>query len=337
MALIAMTMTVSAQMRSVGEITVGDCRYAINEKDNTVAVCTGLSPAGEQKVHDIEILEEVTIDGKAYKVTQIGKNAFYEADLKTIILPNTLERINSEAFSFSMIEKINFPESLRTIDGHAFFRCLSLEEIDFASNGYLEISSQAFDTCPVKRLYFPKRGGLLMPQAFIRCDIEEIAFSEDCGMALSTASFYSNKVSEIIIPGDLKLGFKAFDGLSGLTRIVLKAKKNGERKGITSGMEFHGAGSYSGGNRLTEFVSESVLPPQLYLKTLSVMRNMPRPHLLCPRKPLRTTARPPGGASLSMSGRLPALMTLPPTKQRLYQRDSTIFTDALWTHRITDR
>lgn len=269
MSLMAMTMAVSAQMRSVGEVTVGDCRYTINEKDNTAAVCTGLSPAGEQKIYDIEVLEEVTIDGKSYKVTQIGQKAFYETGIKTITLPNTLERINSEAFSFSNIEEISFPESLRTIDGHAFFRCLSLEEINFARNGYLEISSRAFDTCPIKRLYFPKRGGLLMPQAYIRCDIEEIAFSEDCGMAISTASFYSNKVKEIIIPEEVMLGFRAFDGLSGLTRIVLKAKKNGERKGLTSGREFHGAGSYSGGNRLVEFVSESVLPPTILEDTFS--------------------------------------------------------------------
>ena len=269
MALMAMTLTASAQARSVGEVTVGDCSYAINERDNTVAVCTGLSPAGEQKVYDIEVLEKVTIEGKTYKVTQIGSNAFYGAAIKTILLPNTLERINSEAFSLSEVEKISFPESLRAIDGHAFFRCLSLEKIDFASNGYLEISSMAFDTCPIKKLHFSKRGGLLMPHSFIRCDIEEITFGEDCGISISTGSFYSTKVKEIIIPGNVRLGFKSFDGLSGLTRIVLKAKKNGERKGLTSGREFHGAGSYSGGNRLAEFVSESVLPPTILEDTFS--------------------------------------------------------------------
>ena len=269
MALMAMTLSVSAQTRSVGEITVGDCRYAINEKDNTVAVCTGLSAAGEQKVYDIEVLEEVTIDGKAYKVTQIGQKAFMNTAIKSIVIPGSVTHIFPEAFEQSEIEKVKFSEGLKCIGPGAFRRCMNLSEIEFP-NSLVEILGTSFEMCPIKRLHFKADRGLIDTHAFICPDLEEITFSVDCGMGISHGAFHCPGVKTIVIAGDVKLGFNAFDGLYGLTRIVLKAKKNGERKGMTSGNEFHGAGGYDGNKtRLAEFVSESVLPPTILEDTFS--------------------------------------------------------------------
>ena len=77
---------------------------------------------GSQK--DIVIPDEVTIDGKNYKVTVIGESAFSSKSLNTVALPKWLEEIGESAFSSNYdLVAIELPNSLKTINDYAFSGC----------------------------------------------------------------------------------------------------------------------------------------------------------------------------------------------------------------------
>lgn len=76
------------------------------------------------KQTDITIPDEVTIDGKDYKVTAIGNNAFESKGLTSVELPRWLEAIGENAFSYNYrLKAIDFPNTLKTIGNYAFGDC----------------------------------------------------------------------------------------------------------------------------------------------------------------------------------------------------------------------
>lgn len=71
---------------------------------------------------------------------EIGESAFggtsqHKSNLKTINLPNTIKKINKEAFSFcEKLEEINLPDSLEYIGDNAFTYCINLKEINIGKS-----------------------------------------------------------------------------------------------------------------------------------------------------------------------------------------------------------
>lgn len=95
--------------------------------------------------HESELAEHlvvpdhITVDGVTYAVVSIKKNAFLGADnLKSVVLPNTIESITDYAFQFcSALESITLPDSLRNLD-HQVFASTNLKKLIIpASVGYL--------------------------------------------------------------------------------------------------------------------------------------------------------------------------------------------------------
>lgn len=96
---------------------------------------------------NIIVPSTVEIDGKTYKVNEIGKDAFSHCwDLTGVTLPPTIERLDSNAFASSRgITSMTLPASLRVIESNAFgfsgLRTLTIEEgldsIGYGGLGYL--------------------------------------------------------------------------------------------------------------------------------------------------------------------------------------------------------
>ncbi len=84
-----------------------------------------------------------TIDG--YKVTAIGKNAFFcRSDITDVTLPFGITKIGPKAFYLCRnIASINFPDSIRDIDLNAFYGCQSLSNISLPG-GVEHIGFKAF-------------------------------------------------------------------------------------------------------------------------------------------------------------------------------------------------
>lgn len=94
------------------------------------------------------------VDGKA--VTSIGHSCFYDCDLfTTVILPDTLETIESQAFyDCGKLRGIYIPEGVTYIGKEAFACCTALEAISLPAS-LEEIEGSAFDGCTsLKYIYF---------------------------------------------------------------------------------------------------------------------------------------------------------------------------------------
>lgn len=66
--------------------------------------------------------------------------------LKTIIIPKTLEKIGSSAFSSSGIENIDIPNSVISIGYATFYGCENLKTVGIGS-GIKQIWEEAFENC----------------------------------------------------------------------------------------------------------------------------------------------------------------------------------------------
>lgn len=92
----------------------------------------------------IVIPATVTNNGVEYQVVQIGKFAFYNSDIETLVISEGVESIQEGAFYWCFsLKEVSFPKSLRTVGRIAFWNCSSLGSIEF-QEGLTTIENQAF-------------------------------------------------------------------------------------------------------------------------------------------------------------------------------------------------
>lgn len=123
----------------------GDYKYAVNT-DGTAVITEYLG-------HDEKVEVPAEIDGK--KVASIAIGAFANCcieeskdfDLKEVVLPETIEFIDRNAFyRCNALEKINIPENMTKISKETFGYCESLKEIDIPES-IKELGEFAFMNC----------------------------------------------------------------------------------------------------------------------------------------------------------------------------------------------
>ncbi|MGN0487637.1 MAG: leucine-rich repeat domain-containing protein [Ruminococcus sp.] len=80
---------------------------------------------------DLDIVIPSEVDGRP--VTIIAKDAFKSYDLNSIILPNTLQEIETDAFNYcANLKEIKIPDSVTCL-GDAFNHCDNLEKIEISN------------------------------------------------------------------------------------------------------------------------------------------------------------------------------------------------------------
>ncbi len=88
--------------------------------------------------------------------TAIGKDAFFQADMKSVVIGASVEEIGDSAFwECNDFETIIFPGSVKKIGKNAFYKCEKLKEITF-SEGLLEIGDGAFGATSCETITFPE-------------------------------------------------------------------------------------------------------------------------------------------------------------------------------------
>ena len=77
---------------------------------------------------NVEIPQLVTYEGKTYKVTEIGTDAFsFNSDLTSVTIPNTVKSIGTYAFQYCFgLTSINIPNSVTSLERSSFNSCKSL-------------------------------------------------------------------------------------------------------------------------------------------------------------------------------------------------------------------
>lgn len=195
---------------------------------------------------NIIIPSSVTDGGITYSVTSIGDNAFYQASLIGITLPNNLTSIGDYAFSYcTSLQSINIPNSVTSIGDVAFQGCSSLTSITipdsvislglgtFSDSGLTSITLSNSITS-IKQYEFYGCSGLTsitLPNSVI--NIGDYAF-QNCSNLTSVdlqnsitsignyAFSYCASITSITLPNTVvSIGQSAFYGCSNLTSITL--------------------------------------------------------------------------------------------------------------------
>jgi len=93
-------------------------------------------------------------------VSKIGSCAFEDCGLSKVIFAenSSLEAIGERAFCNNNFTKIEFPDSVKTIEAQAFYNCSALESIEFDmfNSSLVSIGNNAFENCSsLKDLVIP--------------------------------------------------------------------------------------------------------------------------------------------------------------------------------------
>ncbi|WP_455584593.1 leucine-rich repeat protein [Bacteroides sp.] len=124
----------------------------LSEKDKTVEVTYEYYYENEDNKtpypEKLIIPSSVAYDGTSYKVVRIGEKAFACAiQLKSVVLPNTIENIYLEAFyRCSNLTSVTFSNTLKAIGKNSFSNCTSLTSITIPES-VTTIEEGAFSGC----------------------------------------------------------------------------------------------------------------------------------------------------------------------------------------------
>jgi hypothetical protein len=152
----------------------------------------------------------------------IGEKAFYNKDIESVVLPETLKTIGASAFrSCSKLSKIDIPNSVETIERDAFEFCIGLKEIRFPE-GLKTMGDQAFANCSAVEQMDLSRTKItkLNQKVFYRCAgmkkillptgleiIDDSAFRGSVGLTnINSENSFSNSLTKI---GDHAFSFMA--------------------------------------------------------------------------------------------------------------------------------
>ena len=202
---------------------------------------------------NITIPESVSYEGKAYKVTRIGYEAFKECSgLSSVVLPNSIEVIEDFAFrGCRNLTSFTFPNSLKKISGFAFYGCTRIKSIDIP-NSVESIGTAAFSNCwaittvilgenvkNIDRTAFsgcrdlisiniPQKVNSISENLFMGCSkLQSIELPNSILLIDNYAFGRCVSLSSITIPNSVKtIDFHAFDGCNKLTKVVIGKNVN---------------------------------------------------------------------------------------------------------------
>jgi hypothetical protein len=158
--------------------TANFVQYFAQEADFKKVKIAGIKIISTEAFADCRVLESVEI---CEPCTQVGSRAFMDSNLnyslQSVVLPNTVQIIDSESFSYAAIKEIVLPSNLQTIGEFAFADDIYLEKVTFPDTSF-SIGTQAFMNCSnLGKIFLPStatiEGDADYPQ-FDNCEKLEI-------------------------------------------------------------------------------------------------------------------------------------------------------------------
>lgn len=168
--------------------------------DNVVAVCGNKLTTGSA----VKLPEKVSFQGFDFDVTSINYHAFYNcANLKSIVVPNSVKDIEEEAFYGSGLRTVTLPNSIKTIKKETFRDCKSLYSVTFPS-GINSIGEAAFYGCGFISMKIPNTVEVIQKSTFEKCSkLENVEIPLSVTKIEDSAFCGCNLGDEILIPNSV--------------------------------------------------------------------------------------------------------------------------------------
>lgn len=204
----------------------------------------GVTKIEEGAFYQMEGLTSITFPST---LKTIGEYAFNKCkNIRQLQLPDGLETIGYSAFSYLRITELTVPESVKTIEGWAFFgneylktvnlqcnatvgenvfcNCTRLEDVRLNDN-MLEISKGMFSGCDgLKKIKLPKNLKVIGDDAFGCSGLEELELPETVTTIGEEAFEFTNLKKVALQQNVTKIGLKTFYYCNKLQKIYIPAK-----------------------------------------------------------------------------------------------------------------
>lgn len=149
-------------------------------------------------LRNIQSLEHLDIS--RVNLSVLPTEAFLECtNIKSVILPNTLTAIGTQAFCLSSLVSISIPASVETIEGGAFFRCTALQTVTFEKGSKLKtikngsIWSGVFESCTsLTTIEIPASVETIRGGAFSDCTSLKTVTFEKGSQLLTVYGYYAH-------------------------------------------------------------------------------------------------------------------------------------------------
>ncbi|GHV31445.1 hypothetical protein AGMMS4952_20230 [Spirochaetia bacterium] len=172
-----------------------------------------------------------TISG--VRVTSIGKEAFKNKGLYSVVMPDGITEILDGAFSNNTLTSISIGKGLKIIPSNAFFGNQQLTTL-VIPDGITEIGRQAFRGCALSGITWGKGLVKIGSEAFSSNNFTELTFPNSVTF-IGEGAFFDNPLTAIVLPASLAQydagysrdprGFRKAFGYNPLSnQIDLKAK-----------------------------------------------------------------------------------------------------------------
>ena len=172
----------------------------------------------------VTIPPTVSYDGNIYSVTTIGNSAFYDSDLTSIAIPESVTSIGGCAFEYcSSLTSIIIPKSVTSIGYSAFGGCGSLTTITIPES-VMSIGYHAFSGCgSLTSITIPKSVTSIEFYTFSNCSsLTSVTIPESVTSIGESAFSGCRSLTAITIPSSVtSIGKGAFSGCSSLTAITI--------------------------------------------------------------------------------------------------------------------
>lgn len=252
-------------------ITVDGFKYYV---DTTKGEATILANDYEG---DIVIPSVVVFEDKDYAVTTIGKNAFKNCNIQSVILGKNISTLEEGSFMGASLRKVSFPSQLINIGKGCFKGCQSLLEVTMG-DGITTIPASCFEECVnLNKINLPPSITEIGYQAFMECrNLNEIILpnsvvkvGEGCFFNCSKIQKLSISSSLMEIPGGFVNGCSSLSEIS-IPNSVVKiggcafANTPIKKIDIPQSVSLMANQVFANCNKLVEILCHAVIPPAVY-------------------------------------------------------------------------
>lgn len=173
---------------------------------------------------DVVIPEEVTYLDRIYKVTRIGRQAFYgSSGLTSVTIPNSVMEICPSAFKgCTSLTSVTIPNSVKYIEEGAFVNCSGLTSVTIP-DGQSYIGTKVFMGCTsLTSVTIPNSVKVIYEGAFSGCTSLTSVILPNSVKYIDEGAFqYCTSLTSVTLNNVEYIMFSAFQGCRSLTSVTL--------------------------------------------------------------------------------------------------------------------